>query len=132
MEIRKATKADYGVIARALAHKGINYITPALACADIDNGYMYLITDDEKIIAICSLLPNHRGYTAIKRLCVLNNKNRGRGVARMFFDYFCSLGLPLGFTPWAENNTMRHIADKYGFEYQYTFNENYMFYLKNA
>lgn len=130
MEIRKATIADRGIIARALAHKGINYITPALACSDIDNEYMYLITDCDKIIAICSLLPNHRGYVAIKRLCVLNNKNRGCGAARMFFDYFCSLGVSLGMTPWIENNAMHHIADKYGFEYQYTFNENYMFYLR--
>lgn len=130
MEIRKAIVADCGTISRAVAHKHIDYITPAFVHSDIENEYMYIITDYGKIIAICSLVPNHRGYIAIKRLCILNNKNQGRGIANIFFNYFCSLGVPLGITPWTDNTAMQHLVNKYDFEYQYTFNKNYMFYLR--
>lgn len=130
MEIRKATAEYQSIIMAALANKNIDYISPAHAQTDILNGYMYMLCDNEHIVAICSLLPNHRGYMAIKRLCTIESENNRRGIARIFFDYFCSFGYSLGATPWVSNNKMLHIMDTYGFEYQYTFNENYMFYLR--
>ena len=132
MTIRLATCADYKRIALALRNKGIEYITPAHARADIDNARLYVLTDGDTIVGQCALVyePNH-AYHAIKRLVVYNKRYCGRGVAQQFISFFCAMNLPaLGCTPWTENAKMRHLLVKNGFVHQYTFLSCYEFYKK--
>ena len=51
----------------------------------------------------------------------------------MFIDFFFSLGVAsLAAPPWDENKVMIHVLEKNGFEFQYRFLENYLYYKKNA
>lgn len=131
MNIRIATSADYIHICRSLQNKGIDYITTKQAKNDIDNNRLYIIENNGKIISQCALVPEpNYNYTAIKRMCVYNKKNAGCGIANAFVNYFVSNFYDnLGCTPWEDNGAMRHILEKHGFVYQYTFLENYCFYL---
>lgn len=133
MIIRIATKTDYKKIACSLNNKHINYITSSHAKEDIENGRLFIIEEEEKIIAQCALVYEEKyNYYAIKRLVVYNQKNRGRGIAQKFISFFCNKNLPaLGCTPWADNIVMKKLLERNGFVYQYTFMENYQFYKKN-
>lgn len=65
--------------------------------------------------------------------CVYSKKSQGKGVASALINYICSLGLgALGAIPWNDNPAMCHVFEKFGFEYQYTFNTFYKFYKKSA
>ena len=134
MIIRKATSADTIHIIRSLQNKKIHYNTPAHAKEDVNNDCLYILEHENKIIAQCALIYDaERKYYAMKRLCVYNKKNLGKGIAQMFISYFEHLGVPaLGVTPWEENKAMIHILEKNGFIYQYTFLENYLFYYKKV
>ena len=134
MEIRKATYADYKRIACALRNKHIDYITSAHACVDIEHEQLFVMSENGKLIAQCALVhESAHGYHAIKRLVVYNKRNNGRGIAQQFIAFFCAMDLPaLGCTPWTDNATMKHLLQKYGFKYQYTFLKNYEFFLKNT
>lgn len=132
MKIRLANSADYKRIATALRNKHIDYITPAHAREDIANHRLYVVEEDGMIIAQCALVeePSHH-YHAIKRLVIYNRKNCGRGIAQHFIRYFCAMNLPaLGCTPWSDNKVMCRLLVKNGFTYQYTFLNNYEFYLR--
>ena len=134
MKIRLANPADYKRIAMALRNKHIDYITPAHAREDIQKRRLYVIEDEGVVIAQCALVhePNHN-YHAIKRLVIYNRKNCGRGIAQRFIRYFCAMNLPaLGCTPWSDNETMKHLLSRNGFEYQYTFLNCYEFFVKRA
>lgn len=131
MFIRKATAADYRSIARSLANKQISYITPHHAHTDIENGNLYVIEDNGTILAQCALVyePQY-GYHAIKRLVVYNRKNLGCGLAQRFLSYFTAMPYTLGCTPWADNEQMKYLLRKNGFDYEYTFCENYQLFIR--
>lgn len=132
MEIRKATTADKKRIICALNNKKISYNTPAHASADIANNNLFVVTDENKLIAQCALVfDTTRQCYYMKRLCVYNKKSQCRGIAQMFIDFFFSLGLEsLSVTPWDDNKAMIHILEKNGFQFQYRFLENYLYYYK--
>lgn len=132
MEIRLATQADYKRIALALRNKGIDYITPTHAREDILQKRLYVVEDNGVVIAQCALVyETEHAYHAIKRMTIYNKQNCGRGIAQLFLSFFCGLGLPaLGCTPWSDNERMKYLLRKNGFEYQYTFLENYEFFKK--
>lgn len=132
MFIRPANTSDYKSIAMSLRNKGIDYITPTHAREDINNHRLYVMEEDGRIIAQCALVlePLHH-YYAIKRLVIYNRKNCGRGIAQRFVSYFVAMDLPaLGCTPWTDNKVMRRLLVKNGFTHQYTFLNNYEFYLR--
>lgn len=134
MEIRKATPADYKSIACSLRNKRIDYITPAHAKEDIINNRLFVMCENDKPIAQCALVfePDFN-YYAMKRLTIYNQANQGKGIAKAFISFFCAMNLPaLGCTPWKNNTTMHHLLQKFGFEYQYTFLENYQFFKKTS
>lgn len=134
MIIRTAEPTDYKRIALALRNKRIDYITPAQAREDIQKRRLYVVEDNGVVIAQCALVyePDY-SYHAIKRLVIYNRKNCGRGIAQQFISYFCAMNLPaLGCTPWSDNQIMKKLLTKNGFEYQYTFLENYEFFIKRA
>lgn len=132
MFIRLANISDYKSIAMSLRNKDIDYITPAHAREDINNRQLYVMEEDGKVIAQCALIhePEH-GYYAIKRLVIYNRNNCGCGIAQRFVSYFVAMNLPaLGCTPWTDNKVMRQLLVKNGFTHQYTFLNNYEFYLR--
>lgn len=132
MTIRFATKNDTIRIIRSIQNKHMNYNTPTHVKADIAAGRLVIIEENGKLLGSCAIVKEtNRGYTAIKRVCVYSKKSQGKGVAQALIAFVCSLGLgTLGATPWNDNPTMCHIFQKFGFEYQYTFQQYYEFYLR--
>lgn len=130
--IRKATAHDYKKIAMALYNKKIPYITAAHSKEDIENNRQYVIEEEGKIIAIVSIVYDAQyNYYAIKRLCVLNKKNNGKGYAFQLLSYCATLPLPkIGCTPWNDNQAMRHMLNKLNFKLEYIFDEKWCFYSK--
>lgn len=133
MYIRKAIEQDKISIIRSLQNKHIDYITTFHAKEDIKNNRLFVMIENDKIIAQCVLFEEKNyNYYAIKRLCVYNKKNNGHGIANQFINYFINnIKGNLGCTPWEDNKIMRHLLEKNGFIYQYTFLKNYTFYLKS-
>lgn len=129
--IRLATMADYPYISHALARKAIPYMKPSHAKGDIINGRMYVKVINGKVVAQCSLVeePNYH-YTALKRMLIYRKENCGKHIADEFIQFFSTFNIPLGATPWSENVKVKHILEKAGFRYQYTFLTNYEFYFK--
>jgi RimJ/RimL family protein N-acetyltransferase len=131
MLLRLATMTDFNFIKSALLALDIPYINPLHAINDIRKQRMYILEENGKIIAQCSLVPEEKyNYIAIKRLVVYPSANRHRGIGQIFLDHFISLGLPaLGCTPWSDNAPMLHLLIKNGFKWQYTFLDKYEFFL---
>ena len=133
MTIRKSTKEDYISIIRSIQNKKLEYITPSLIKQDIALGRQYIMTNDRnQIIAICSLVyePNYN-YYAIKRLCVPNKKNCGKGYAQMMLEFMSKQSsAKIGCTPWSDNKAMIKMLTRLGFTLEYIFNEKWCFYSK--
>jgi RimJ/RimL family protein N-acetyltransferase len=134
MTIRLATEKDTIRIIRAIQNKHMDYNTTADVRADVAAGRLFVAEENGKLLGSMAVFYKpHRGYYAITRGCVYSKKSRGKGVASALVDYILSLGLgTYGATPWNDNPAMCHIFEKRGFEYQYTFKENYKFYKKSA
>ena len=133
MEIRRAINADYIKIVRAIQNKGIKYITPAHVKEDISLGRQFVMMDNNKVIAILSLVYDaEHGYFAMKRLCVTNRKNNGKGYAQMMLKVVSGQANgKVGCTPWIDNGAMCHTLEKLGFSLEYIFSEKWCFYSKN-
>ena len=130
--IRQATQTDYIHIVRAIQNKHISFITPAHIKEDIKNNRQYVLAENNHIIGIISLVydPIYK-YYAIKRLCILNKKNNGKGYGKMLLSYLATLPLNnIGCTPWIDNYKMKHLLETLGFKLQYIFDEKWCFYLK--
>ena len=134
MEIRKATANDYIHIVRSIQNKGIEYITPAHIKADIENDRQFVMVNNEKIVAILSLVyDSNYNYYAMKRLCVMNKKNQGKGFAKAMLQFVSEQTTEkVGCTPWADKGAMRHTLEKLGFTLEYIFEKKWCFYSKNA
>lgn len=134
MEIRKACNSDYVKIIRAIQNKGIAYITPKHIREDIDKNRQYVMIDKGKVISILSLVYDSKyDYYAMKRLCVTNRKNHGKGYAQKMIETISnSVNGKVGCTPWADNAPMRHTLEKLGFRLEYVFREKWCFYSKRS
>lgn len=134
MTIRLATEKDTIRIIRAIQNKHMDYNTTADVREDVAAGRLFVAEENGKLLGSMAVFYKpHRDYYAITRGCVYSKKSRGKGVASALVDHILSLGLgTYGATPWNDNPAMCHIFEKRGFEYQYTFKENYKFYKKSA
>ena len=130
--IRKATAHDYKSIAMALNNKKIPYITAAHAHEDIKNNRQYVLEENGKIIGIISIVYDSQyKYYAMKRLCILNKKNNGKGYAFQLLSYCAALPYTkIGCTPWTDNEPMKHMLTKLNFQLEYIFNDKWCFYSK--
>lgn len=135
MELRKATETDWIKIFNAICHKEkISFCTPTQLFYDLEAGREYIVVEGNKILATVSLVeePDYK-YTAIKRLCIFNKKNYGKGIARFALrEVQRMVSGRIGATPWEDNFAMRHILESEGFVLQYTFNEVWCFYVKEV
>ena len=133
MQIRKGTPSDYIHIVRSIQNKHIEYITPQHIKEDINNERLYLLEENNKIIGSISLVYDSQyKYYAMKRLCIYNKKNCGKGYAYMLLAYLTNTQNKIGCTPWINNEAMKHMLSKLGYKLQYIFNEKWCFYLKEA
>ena len=133
MRAKKATKDMLINILPRVKNANIPYCTPAQVAEDCAKRRLYVLMDKDIPVAICSVVeePNFN-YTALKRLLLLNSRYAGKGCAESLIKHVCGWHRKhtLGCTPWVDNAKTRHIFEKCGFTYQYTFLENYAFYKK--
>ena len=130
--IRKAKKEDLKSIYMSVYNKKIDYITIESVKTDYQNGNLYVIEENGKILGQCALVSKGK-YYAMQRLVLYNRKNAGKGITTQFINYFVSIGyMNIGSTPWSNNCKMKTLLKRNGFEYQYQIDENYEFWLKRA
>ena len=134
MELRKATPRDYRWIMNAVCRKHLDYCTTQHIMSDFGLDRLYAVVDGDKVLATVSLVyDSEYQYTAIKRLCILNKKNRGKGIARFALSAIQKeVKGRIGATPWWDNEPMRHILESQGFIFKYTFNYKWCFYMKEV
>ena len=135
MELRKATRKDLMKVCRAIGYKtNLPYIRVEDTFSDFLHERMYVVAEGEKVFATVSLVPEpDYGYTAIKRLCILNKKNQGKGIARFALHEIQKVVKGrIGSTPWVDNTPVRHLFETEGFVLQYVFNEKWCFYMKEV
>ena len=110
--IRKARKEDLKSICMSVYNKKIDYITVKSVKEDYQNGNLYLIEENGKILGQCALVPKEQ-YYAMQRLVLYNCKNAGKGIVTQFINYFISNGYTnLGLTPWSDNCRMKKILKR--------------------
>lgn len=135
MELRKAETMDWVRIYNAMCHKAeIPFCTPTQVLKDFQAGREYIVVENGKILATVSLVeePNYR-YTAIKRLCIFNKKNHGKGIARFALHEVQKYAKGrIGGTPWLDNVKARHLFETEGFHLEYIFDEKWCFYVKEC
>lgn len=131
MECRFATKQDKRSILCSIGNKKIDFITRAHLNNDIDNEKVIVCVENEKILGSISLIRSNKycDYMA-KRLCVYNKKNYRKGVADSLIGFLSTFNHSIGCTPWTSNKTTIHLLEKYGFQYQYTFNGCWEYYYR--
>lgn len=130
--IRKATYEDYVRLVRSIQNKKEvkSYINKDLLRKDIENSSCYIKIENNKIVAMISLVydNNYQSYY-LKRLIIPNKKNHGKSIAKEMISYFqTNFDFPINITPWEDNAPMIGIVEKLGFQFQYKFLENYMLY----
>lgn len=134
MELRKASRKDLMKVCRAIGYKtNLPYIRVEDAMSDFLHDRLYVVAEGEKVFATVSLVPEpNYGYTAIKRLCILNKRNCGRGVASFAVRELLKVVKgKVGATPWTDNIAMRNILESNGFTLQYIFEERWCYYAKD-
>lgn len=133
MIILNAEEKDYMSICRSIQNAHIAYITPQHIKEDINKHRLFVVKEKEKILGFAALVYcSEFNNFAIKRLCIPNKKNRGKGIAKFIIHYFVSIhsliNYPLVCTPWVDNKVMRKILEQEGFKYIATFNINWTLY----
>lgn len=117
---------------RSIQNKHIDYITTEHIKTDVQSGRQYIMEEDGKILAILSLVYDEQfDYYAMKRLCVPNKKNQGKGYAQEMLRFVSQqTTAKVGCTPWVDNGAMRHTLEKLGFTLEYIFAEKWCLYSK--
>ena len=132
MELRKANIEDSIKVINAICRKDISYITTEQVITDYSKERLYVVAEGAKVLATVSLVEeSDYGYTAVKRLCILNKKNQGKGIARFaIHEIQRYVSGKIGATPWDDNVPMRHLLESEGFTLQYIFEGKWCFYAK--
>lgn len=130
----KISDSNFQYICRSLAQKKIEYITPCQFKEDYSNGRVYILEENGKPVAMCSLVKSEKyNNFAIKRLVCFKKKNAGKGYANILIQFISNQNFfPLVVTPWEDNAPMRHLLEKNNFHFKYIFSEKWCFYEKSA
>ena len=134
MILRKANELDFVRIHSAVCRKHISFCTHCDVAEDYLHDRLYAVVDDNRVLATVSLVEEPEyGYTAVKRLCILNKKNQGKGIARFALHEIQRLVKGrIGGTPWVDNAPVRHLFESEGFKLQYVFNGHWCYYMKEV
>lgn len=134
MELRKANELDFIKIHNAVCQKNLSYCKHYHIVEDWGKDRLYAVAEGDKVFATVSLVeePNY-GYTAVKRLCILNKKNQGKGIARFALHEIQRIVKGrIGATPWDDNHKMCHLLESEGFKMEYKFMGHWCFYVKEV
>ena len=125
---------DWVRVFNALCRKNIPFCTPTQVFIDFQNEREYVVVEGSKVLATISIVEEPEyGYTALKRMCILNKKNQGKGIARFALQEVQKVVQGrIGGTPWIDNAPARHLFESEGFTLQYIFNEKWCFYVKEV
>ena len=87
--IRKATQHDFATLVKMAQHIKIDYITPQHIQNDIFSKNLYVVIDkNNNIVAFgARVFDAHFQEYCIKRICVPNAHNRGKGYAQEIIKY---------------------------------------------
>ena len=134
MEFRRATHSDLMKIIRAIGHKDLSYITKGQENLDYNKKQLYVVAEGDKVLACASLVwESEYEYFAVKRLCILNKRNCGRGIARFALRELQKVVCGrIGATPWIDNIAMRKLLESEGFKLEYKFNGIWCYYWKEC
>lgn len=132
MEIRKATSADIKTLTHKLQNKRIEYNTIEMMKKDVKESFLWVLIDNNTIVASCAVVSTEFDWLGVKRLVVYNKKNCGKGYAGKLLKAVTATPQAYCITPWDDNEPMKHLAEKVGFSFKYKFNGNWCCYLKNA
>lgn len=134
MELMLAMGKDVSKVCNAVKKKGIAFIMPDMIIDDHFHRRLFVVKEGQKVLATLSLVPEPEyHYIAIKRLCILNKKNCGKGIARFAIqEAQKKVRGKIGCTPWTGNDKMRHLVETEGFKLEYIFNEHWCFYSKEV
>ena len=108
----------------------IDYATPNHFLQDFLVGDLYAVVDseDSNIKAIGTLFYDDTFQLSyIKRVVSFH---RGSGYAKEIIRELASLRERVAITPFIDNHQMIKIVESLGFEFKYTFLDNYAFYIK--
>ena len=109
-------------------HENIEYITVNHVKEDFKNKNLYEFIVNKKPVGIVSVIfDNDFNYFYIKRLLVFK---KGKGYAKRILQSVLKEYPICAITPFESNKAMLKIIKELGFEYQYTFLENYLLYVK--
>lgn len=127
MITKVTSEIDFYSILPNVIEAEIDFLTEKHLTTDFNANNLYMNKKDNQIVGICSLEYSEEfSVTYIKRLLIFK---QGKGYAKEFLSYFCSLGIrPLAITPFTENKATISIIKSLGFEYKYTFLKDYLYY----
>lgn len=134
MELRLASHRDLMKVVNALRYKDLSYITKRQENFDYNKKNLYVVADGEKVLACASLVwDSDYEYFAVKRLCILNKRNCGKGIARFALRELQKVVKGrIGATPWLDNIPMRKLLESEGFKLEYKFNGVWCYYWKEC
>lgn len=132
MKVRKATTEDIKTLTHRLARNQKSWATVSHMKNDIMCGYLWLLEDENNIVASCAITPTSYSWQGVKRMTVFNKKNHGKHYAETLLRTITKEpGVEYCITPWDKNKAMIHIAEKCGFQFRYKFMEYWNCYIKN-
>ena len=124
MTVRKANSNDYRKLTYHIRNKHIDYITSAHITTDIENGFLFVLEDNNTFVGMVSVVWQEEFQCfGIKRLVIFNRKNGGKGYASFLLGAVIEEGKKYSVTPWIDNTTMHKLLLKLGFYYVRTFDE---------
>ena len=134
MELRKATHKDLMKVIRAIGYKDLPYITKGQEDLDYRHYRLYVFAEEDKVLSCASLVwETDYEYFAVKRLCILNKRNCGKGIARFALrELQKEVKGRIGATPWWDNIPMRKLLESEGFKLEYKFNGCWCYYWKEC
>jgi len=134
IELTQATIEDYKRLIPAMrfAIKKANYLSYQMLKFDILNNNCYLLKQNNKIIALCSLVfDNQYKMYYIKRLVITNKINLHKGYGKEIIKSIITKvpkGSVVAATPWNDNTPMKRLLESLGFELRYQIDENFLLY----
>lgn len=78
MEIRKATTTDVKTLTRKLQNKRIEYNTVEMMKKDVKEKCLWILIDNNTIVASCAVVPTNFYWMGVKRLVTYNKKIMGK------------------------------------------------------
>lgn len=134
MKIYKATKQEQKRLLLSLNKVNCSFINKDLLRSDIEKGQCFAIENNNKIIGMITLLYDEKyGMYYIKRFIITNKKNQNKGYAKPILSSILSFvptNETVAITPFENNSKMINLVQKLGFEFQYSFLEQFQLYTK--